>query len=370
MKGKKLNLLQRILAIIGGIIIIVIALLCGYVLYISVQYYRIEDNYSIEIKNNQTSKVTIGQNYNISTYNIGFGAYTQDFSFFMDSGEKINGEKLSGTGSVAKDKDTVVSNTTGAINIISEQNVDFAFFQEVDVNATRSHGYNQYKHIQNNFANYSSSISMNFHSAFLFYPIFNPHGKTDAGIVTMSKYNISNAVRRSLPIDESFPTKFFDLDRCLQITRLPIENSEKELVLINVHLSAYDEGGIIRKQQLELLNNIFEEESNKGNYVVAGGDFNHDIASSVGLWQTNRKQPEWVYVLYNSNLANGYRFVSSNNAPTCRSTDGPYVEGESYLVVLDGFICSSNIETVSINNIDTEFKYSDHNPSILTFKLI
>ena len=367
---KKLSWWQILCSVVAGILALLILVVGSYVIYVCAQFYRIKDNQEIEINNNKDTKVTLNSELKISTYNIGFGAYTQDFSFFMDYGETLDGKQLQGTGSVAKDKQTVIDNTTGAVNTISTQNVDFAFFQEVDVKATRSHGYNQYEHIQNKFNEYSSSISMNFHSAFLFYPIFNPHGKTDAGIVTLSKYNISNATRKSLPIDESFPTKFFDLDRCIQVTRLPIESSEKELVLINVHLSAYDEGGLVRKQQLEVLNGILKTENELGNYVIAGGDFNHDIASSIGLWETNRKQPDWVYILNNSNLSSNYSFVSSTNAPTCRSTDGAYVKGESYLVVLDGFICSNNVETISINNIDTDFLYSDHNPAVLSFKLI
>ena len=360
------KVLLKIIAIILALIVLLVG---SYIIYVCVQYNRIKDNENIKINNNQSSLVKIGDEYIISTYNIGFGAYSHDFSFFMDKGETLDGKKTQGTGSVAKDKQTVIDNTTGAVNTIVERNVDFALFQEVDVKATRSHKYNQYEHIKDNFASYSSSISMNFHSAYLFYPIFNPHGKTDAGIVTLSKYNISSATRRSLPIDESFPTKFFDLDRCIQVTRLSIENSEKELVIINAHLSAYDEGGVIRKQQLEFLNTILTEESEKDNYVIVGGDFNHDIANSSDLWETKFKKPDWVYSLDDSNLSEGYRFVSSTNAPTCRSTDTEYIKGENFLVVIDGFICSSNIETVSIENIDTDFKYSDHNPSLLKFKL-
>ena len=367
---KRLKWWQITLTVISSLLAVVILTVGTYVVYVCAQYYRIEDNTAIEIINNQSNAVTLNTELKLSTYNIGFGAYSQDFSFFMDSGETIDGKTLQGTGSVAKDKETVIFNTTGAVDTILAQNVDFAFFQEVDVKATRSYKYNQYSHIQNSFNNYSSSISTNFHSAYLFYPIFNPHGKTDAGIVTVSKYNITSATRRSLPIDESFPTKFFDLDRCIQLTRLPIADSNKELVLINVHLSAYDEGGIIRKQQLELLNEVLKTEYELGNFVVAGGDFNHDIASSAGIWQTNRIQPEWVYSLDNSNLTSGFRFVASTNAPTCRSTDAPYVKGESYTIVIDGFICSDNIETISITNIDTDFLYSDHNPSVLSFKLV
>ena len=149
-----------------------------------------------------------------------------------------------------------------------------------------------------------------------------------------------------------------------------LQVQKKQLVLINIHLSAYDEGGKVRAKQLEMLNDVLKIEKDNGNYVIVGGDFNHDIAGSIGLWETNRKQPEWVFVLTNENLADGYRFVASTNAPTCRSTDTKYIKGESYTVVLDGFICSENIEELSINNIDTDFMDSDHNPAVMKFKLV
>jgi len=367
---KKKSWWKITLKVVAIIMAVILTVLGSYVLYITLQYSRIEDNFAISIENNKTEKVKLNENLKVSTYNIGFGAYTQEFSFFMDTGRTLDGKDLCGTGSVAKNLETVEKNTIGSINTIKDLNVDFALFQEVDVKATRSHHYNQYNAIKEKFADLSSSISMNFHSAFLFYPIFNPHGKTDAGIVTLSKYNVSSAVRRSLPIDESFPTKFFDLDRCFQITRMPVENSEKEFVLINVHLSAYDEGGKVRAKQLEMLNSVLKSEYELGNYVVVGGDFNHDIANSKGKWQTNREVPVWTYTLTNENLTTGYRFATSDNAPTCRSTDAPYVKGESFTVVLDGFICSENVEIVEVTNIDTDFMYSDHNPASLTFKLI
>lgn len=366
---KKLPWYRYTIRIIAIILATILLILGSYVLYICLQYSRIADNTEVDIANNQSTMVSLDTNYSIATYNIGFGAYTHDFSFFMDSGESKSGEKFTGKDSIAKDKETVITNTTGAVNTIKDRAVDFAFFQEVDIKATRSHKYNQQEHITKEFTEYSSSMSINFHSAFLFYPILEPHGKTDAGILTLSKYKISSAVRRSLPIDESFPTKFFDLDRCMQLTRLPIENSDKELVLINVHMSAYDEGGMIRKEQLSMLNTILTEEYAKGNYVVAGGDFNHDIAGTAGLFQTTFKRPEWVYTLEDSNLTNGYRFVAAKNAPTCRATDVPYTKGETYTVTIDGFICSSNVESISIENIDTDFMFSDHNPALLQFSL-
>lgn len=352
-----------------GLIGLILLILGGYVLYLSIQYYRIKDHQALSTTNNLEALVQLDTNYSISTYNIGFGAYSQDFSFFMDSGVMKNGKKVSGTGSTAKNKETVISNTNGAINTIKGGNYDFMFFQEVDTKATRSHKVNQYNLLNENFSDYGTTFASNFHSGFLFYPLTDPHGYVNAGIATYSRYKISEAERRSFPIDNGFFAKFFDLDRCFSVHKLPIEGIEKQLVLINLHLSAYDKGGKIRAKQLEMLNTVLQEEYVKGNYVVAGGDFNHDIANSLNLFETEQQVPEWVFQLSNSDLAEHFSFSASTNAPTCRSSDMAYKKGVNYSVVLDGFIVSDNVTVVSNLNIDTDFMYSDHNPATMTFKL-
>lgn len=352
-----------------GLLALVLLIVGGYVIYLVCQYYRIEDNKQLDILNNTENVVQLDQTYTIGTYNIGFGAYTHDFSFFMDSGEMLDGTKVSGKGSKAKNKDTVISNTNGAINLIKDVNPDFMFFQEVDEKATRSHKVNQLDMLKKSFADYGTNFAYNFHSAYLFYPIFDPHGATDAGILTMSKYKMDNAYRRSFPIDNGFFARFFDLDRCFSITRLDIDGTDKELVLINLHMSAYDEGGLIRAEQLKLLNSVLQSERDKGNFVIAGGDFNHDIANSSEIFDTTQKKPEWVFSLENNQLTDGFVFAAAINAPTCRSTDMSYKKGENYTVVIDGFIISDNVVLEEVSNIDNDFQYSDHNPATMRFKL-
>ena len=186
----------------------------------------------------------------------------------------------------------------------------------------------------------------------------------------MSKYQISESVRRSFPIDESFIQKFFDLDRCFEVNYLPIQNSDKQLVLINLHMSAYDEGGRIRAQQLEMLLTFMQGEYNKGNYVIAGGDWNHDIANSFNSFETQQKVPEWVKAISEEEIPEHFSFAQDTSVATCRSTDMPYEKGVNYTVVLDGFLVSDNIQINSIENIDTDFEYSDHNPAYMTFTLL
>ncbi|MBO5102766.1 MAG: endonuclease/exonuclease/phosphatase family protein [Clostridia bacterium] len=360
-----------LLCVILGLVVIV----GGYALYLTCQFYRIADNQTLEITQNKEAMLNTNQEYTITTYNIGFGAYSQDFTFFMDAGEMKDGTKTQGTGSRAKSKETVERNTLGAIRSVADHNADIMLFQEVDTSSHRSYFINQYESIQSSFTNYSSSFASNFHSGYLFYPLTSPHGTVNAGVATLSKYKVESAVRRSFPIDESFPNKFFDLDRCFTINKMPIENSDKYLVLINLHMSAYDEGGIIRAQQFELLMNYMSSEYAQGNYVIAGGDWNHDIADSINLFKTDQKVPSWVAEINDTEIPAGFSLASATNVPTCRATDIAYTKNTdgslvNYSIVLDGYMVSDNVKVNLVHNIDTDFNYSDHNPALMKFELI
>ncbi len=54
--------------------------------------------------------------------------------------------------------------------------------------------------------------------------------------------------------------------------------------------------------------------------------------------------------------------------PSTRNTDIPY-SPESFVVTLDGFIVSDNVQPDYVDVVDTGFLYSDHNPVELRFKL-
>lgn len=367
----KKKIAKRILLSLASILLVFVITVGCYLEYVILQYYRIEDRGVLEINDKNENVLAYGDTLTITTYNIGFGAYSRDYSFFMDSGYMKDGTYVSGKYAKARNEGVVKTNTNGAINSLTNTESDFIFLQEVDVDATRSYGINQYEMLMDKFNTYDSAYASNFHSAYLLYPFNDFIGKTEAGIVTMSKYDIESSVRHSLPIDNSFPTRFFDLDRCFSVTRVKVNNG-KELVLINVHLSAYDEGGLIRKAQMGVLNEILKEEKEKGNYVVAGGDFNHDIVGSINTFKTEQKVPEWVYALNDDDLESGYKFVSDTDTPTCRSTDMPYTKDVNYTVVIDGFIVSDNIEVISADvsvGDDNLFLHSDHNPVTMEFKL-
>lgn len=362
--------LKRVLIILLCLVLAVVLMAGGYVLYIVLQYSRIPDFTPLEIENPQQAVLQTEQPYTALTYNIGFGAYNPDFSFFMDTGVMKDGAPVAGSHARAQSAEIVQANTQGAIALLGQQNPDFCLLQEVDEKSDRSWKTNQAALISSWAQGYSSVYASNFHSAYLAYPFHEPHGAVESGLLTLSRYAQTGAVRRSYPVDTGFPTKFFDLDRCFVVHRIPVEGGA-ELVLINTHMSAYDEGGLIRAQQMEMLTGVLRDERAKGNWVVVGGDFNHNLTGIDEAFPTQQQVPEWVAMFDTASLPEGFRVVGAENAAsvsTCRSSDLPYTKGVNYETVLDGFIVSDNVAATA-TNIDTGYLHSDHNPVLLRFSL-
>lgn len=374
---------KKIMKIVGftllAIILLFVLIVGGYVAYVALQYYRIEDNLSLGVDNSPTSNVATDTEYSVVTYNLGFGAYSPGYSFFMDTGTMDDGRQVAGAYAKGMNKNDVQKNVDGQIEVAKNLNADFYLFQEVDEKADRSYNINMCQSLRANLPKYGSVYAENFHTANLFYPFNDPIGKTNAGIMTFSRYGVQSSVRRSFPVTTSFIDKLFDLDRCFSVSYLPVEGKDAKLALINLHMSAYDKGGTIRAKQLKMLNDVLAEERAKGNYVVAGGDFNHCLIAdnfatddeALSYFESRQKTPDWVKnsVLHQSELADGFKLVAGMNQATCRGADIPYEKGVNYVTVIDGFIVSDNVEVTENFTVDTEYAFSDHNPVKLTFKL-
>ena len=347
------------------LIAVLLVVAIAYVSYVFIAYNRIEDNQTITPQGTaESDSVKLDKEYTILTYNVGFGAYTPDFTFFMDGGKS----------SWAASKESVINCIDGAAKLTQEHNADFVLYQEVDFDSTRSYHVDEREQLTAQFPEYSSAFAVNYHSPFLFYPFTQPHGASNSGLLTLSESPIASATRRSLPISEGFK-KFLDLDRCYSISRIPTEDG-RELVLINLHTSAYGTDGDLQTQQLTMLFNDMQAEYAKGNYVIAGGDWNHDFTGD-SKFKLNNATPEdlealaWCAEFPAELIPAGFSRVTdyqSGLRPSTRNTDIPY-SPESFVVTLDGFIVSENVEPTYSDVVDSGFLYSDHNPVEMRFKL-
>ena len=362
-------MVKKTLAVIGVILLCLVIAVGGYLGYLEFNYYRIDDSLELEVVNNQTAELKSDGEYSVMIYNIGFGAYDKDYSFFMDVGFMEDGTRVVGKHSRGSSKEQVLTNVNGMIDSAVAVDADFYMFQEVDIEATRSYKINQKDMITKAFPSYSNVFAENMHTPYLFYPFTEPHGKTTAGLLTLSKYDIDEAERRSYPVGTGFPERHTELDRAFTISRCPVDNG-KELVLINSHMSAYDKGGVYREKQLELLNSVMLTEYNKGNYVIVGGDFNHTLFDSDKAFESKQLYPAWISILDENDIVDGVHLVRPTNydtVATCRGADIPYEKGVTYRCIVDGFLVSENIDAEA-TNIDLEFLYSDHNPVQMTFR--
>ena len=374
---------KKVIKITGIILLALVIVLAAYIIYLYASYHRIPDNQELQVEeisqNTEAgNELTTEKNYSALTYNIGFGAYTPDFSFFMDGGKS----------SWAKSKDSVKETIKGAGELVASKDPDFALVQEIDLDATRSYHVNEYSILKENIPAYNCVFAQNYDSAFLFYPFTQPHGKSKAGLALFSKYPITGSLRRSFPISTSF-TKFFDLDRCYSISRVPVDNG-KELVIFELHMSAYGNSDAIREGQIRMLSEDMQKEYEAGNYVICGGDFNHDLKAadtqSKASDASNNTQtdpgdsaePEsWAYPFPRSELPEHFSFCldqlsedeKNNLWNSARNADMEYVPGETYTVTLDGFIISDNVECTKYENVNTGYSYSDHDPVYMEFQL-
>ena len=85
-------MIRKCLKVIGTVAAILVGVVAVYVIYLFTTYHRIADNLPLTVeqpakKGTDVDALAIGTEYTALTYNIGFGAYTPDFSFFMDGGE-------------------------------------------------------------------------------------------------------------------------------------------------------------------------------------------------------------------------------------------------------------------------------------------
>ena len=348
------------------IIVLLILVAGGYVGYVFLTYSRIEDNKDLPVNGSADTVPDPNTEYTVVSYNIGFGAYTADYTFFMDEGKE----------SRARSKESVVECINGTSDKALEYNPDFVLFQEVDTDSTRSHHVDQQRQIVDKFnalGKYDSVFAQNYHSAYLMYPLNEPIGASKSGILTESKFNIASSLRRSLPISTGF-NKLLDLDRCYSISRIPVSNG-KELVLINQHLSAYGTDAAQGNAQLEMLFEDMKKEYDAGNYVICGGDFNHDFTTDSKEYFNpgTDKSYSWCNPFPDNIIPVGFKKCteySESKVATTRYTNIPYSPEDSFTVILDGFIVSDNVKCNYVQNIDTGYKYTDHNPVVMKFELV
>ncbi len=359
--AKKKPLWKRVLYIILIILAVCAGAFAVLILVLTITEYKPADKESLAVEGTAEDMPSAGDSLRVMTWNVGYGALGDNADFFMDGGKSV----------VTASKDRVNENMAGIIDEVKAADPDVAFFQEVDTDADRSYRINEADLVTSAFPAFDNTFAYNFKVLFIPYPI-PPMGHESAGILTMSRFDITSADRIQLPCPFKYPVRLGNLKRCLAINRIPLKDSDKELVMVNLHLEAYDSGEG-KKAQTEMLRDYLQAEMDAGNYVIAGGDFNQIFSSADkaypeldGTWHAGE--------LDTSAFDSRWSFLMDTGVPSCRSLDKAYEGADTdptafQYYSIDGFIVSDNVKVETVETQDLSFKNADHNPVVLDVTL-
>ncbi|MCB0638774.1 MAG: endonuclease/exonuclease/phosphatase family protein, partial [Lewinella sp.] len=172
-----------------------------------------------------------------------------------------------------------------------------------------------------------------------------------------------------LPGSFGWPTRLFQLDRCLLVSRFPTAMGP-ELVVINAHLSAYDSDGSLKAAQMNFLQEYVQQEYEAGHHVIVGGDWNQcPPYFPFDTFMPGKTQGYTQLNITPEYLPEGWHWLYDATTPTNRKVFQPYDKDATFRTIIDFFLISPNIKAKRVKAIDQGFQYSDHQPVYLEVEL-
>lgn len=335
------------------------AIVLLYLAFMTATDYRPPELLALEIRNNAAAVLEKGAPFSVLSFNIGYCGMDAGADFFMDGGR----------GSRSASPERTRTNLRRIAAFLAGEPTDLLLLQEVDRRASRSHRVDQLEELQKLLAGHGGIFALNYKVPWVPVPLARPMGAVESGLLTFSRFRASSAWRHRLPGKEAWPRQLAELDRCVSECRLPLKGGG-ELVLFNLHLSVFDRGGRIRRQQLDWLRERLLAEYRNGRHVIAGGDWNHGLpGSDPQRFPMTRAAPAWYMALPPGFTPPGFAWALDPDRPTVRASSAPYRLGESFVAVIDGFLVSDNVVVREAVVRNLNFANSDHNPVRAVFAL-
>ena len=351
--------IRRVGKLLALVLLAVVIIAAGLIGYLSLTEYSPAEVEALAVKAGaRKDQPVAGGRLTLVSMNIGYGGLGRNQNFFMDGGSMVRPDR----------KEDVEENLSGILSALAQQRADVYLLQEVDADSYRTYWIDEADYLEHGLS-MGATFAHNFKCEFVPFP-WPVIGKVESGLLTLSNLQVAEATRESLPVPFSWPFRVANLKRCLLVQRVPLAGSQKELVVINLHLEAYDSGEG-KRAQTERLAQIMQAEYRNGNYVIAGGDFNQAFPNGdrypvldEAYWKPGQ--------LTQQDLPAGFSYVFDASVPTSRSVHANYTGDRNnwQFYVIDGFIVSDNVKVNHVETIDLNFRNSDHQPLRLEVTLV
>ena len=344
----------QLIKLITGILLIPAGIIMGFLLFLTVTDFHPADEETILIRGNGMILPPLKNDFTFLTWNIGYSGLGKKMDFFYEGGTRVRPEKNEFTGYLK-----------GIYQCLSSMDsVDFILLQETDIHSKRSYFTDEVTEIGKIFPWRNSLFAKNYDSRFVPVPLDNPMGRVVSGITCYPKYKPETAARIDFGTRFSWPKQLVMLKRCIMVMRYKLISGQ-ELVIVNIHNSTFDKGGILRKQELQKLHSFVLSEYTKGNYVITGGDWNTNPRGFRPESVISGDLAKKIDPVLDSGFLPGWEFAFDPLAPSNRDVDMPYQKGKTRTTIIDFYVVSPNVKIESVHTVATGFNFSDHQPVVM-----
>lgn len=260
-----------------------------------------------------------------------------------------------------------VKNQQQAIAALGVTAPDIVALQEVDIAAKRSYDIDQVAALAKGLAMNAGAIAINWDKQYLPFPYWPPSahfGKILSGQAIISRYPIEKnhrIVLEQVP-DNSFIYNKFYLDRLAQISQISLDG--QPLIVISVHLEAFDEATRVR--QTQFVRKLAEEYAETFPVVVIG-DFNSALNRAKFVTATGENLGETQFSIKEMLASKAFEPATaqnewSNTAAATFPSDAPKYKLD-YI-----FYTPATIEMIDTQVLTDAAQASDHLPLMMQFR--
>ena len=344
------NLIYPLYVVLAGLMMLLL-----FVLYGTITDYQPEE---VTLLKEQTNASLVRDSvFDLMIWNIGYCGLGSEMDFFYDGGEQVRSKPS-----------RVEANLKHVLEYTASlDSCDFLLFQEVDLRSRRSYRHNQLDALVNGLEGYFASFGKNYDVFFVPLPLKSPYGKVVSGIATLGRMEPLSAVRHAYPGNYPWPKGAFMLDRCFLVNRYMLDGG-RQLLVVNTHNSAYDDG-TLREGQMDYLRAFLLDEYGKGNFIIVGGDWNQTPAGFEPEFAEDSFDTIQVFYIDDNYLPGDWTWLFDPGVPSNRRLATPYIQGNSPTTLIDFYLLSPNIIPIDIQGIDLGFVSSDHQPVLAKVKL-
>ncbi|MDP5084364.1 MAG: endonuclease/exonuclease/phosphatase family protein [Yoonia sp.] len=329
-------------------IILGVAVICCVV---AANRFRRVDYTDIEVRDSDQPLARAGPDLSILTWNIGYGALGKDADFYVDGGTSLR----------ALSKPQIITAAKAIAQRLAQTQCDLLCLQEMAQAGILTRNVDVRTIIDDLLPNRKRYFWADLKTVFL---LRLSHGMATYSAKLSDHYHVLD-----LPDADTLMLGVIKKSYVGLITKLPITDTDKAWVIINIHLPIFNMTPAARTAQLDRLFDFAKKEFAKGNYVIIAGDWNTRLCPTSFPHTSDPKRGSDYTDFPQESLPAGWHIKADPKTPTVRALDATFSPGQTYTTIFDGFVVSPNVRVSSLKTLDLGFAHSDHQPVEASFSV-